>query len=148
MRHNTTSVWIEAPKTNPDLTKCSKEHSGIRTAFHRQDKNSHVCKVSISVGLSHPFSPVVELDLKSPNRGALSSQKLNITRVIFPSLGRPPRHGQHVSYTKAVNGNLASAGDFTFFGAVVQSHVLGHVSSCKLNREPYLSSSSPGAPPG
>ena len=93
MCYNTTRARLEAPKTNPDLMKRTKERSGNRTAFHWQNKNSHVCEVSISVGLSHPFSPIVELDLKSTNRRALSSQELDITIVIPPFLRRSPRHG-------------------------------------------------------
>jgi len=93
MRYNTTRAGFEAPKTNANLMKCTKERSGDCTDFHWQNKNSYVCEVSISMGLSHPFSPIVELDLKRTNRRSLSLQKLDSTIVVAPFLRRSPRHG-------------------------------------------------------
>lgn len=139
MGDNLTRKWIESPQTDADLAE-SVDVGHCRGAFsRRQNEYCHVCKIPISVGLSHALAPTVQFNLKCSHGWFGCLKKGTHTPIGSRTGGVLPRNGEQVGYTKSIDCNLASAGELPLICSVMEIDVLCQVLPRKLKRETCFS---------
>ncbi len=139
MRDDAVCSGIKSPKANVNLLESYEIFCCDFAFIYGQDKNRDMCKIAISMCLSHAFSPVVKFYLKGTHSRSNDSQEFINPKGGFIPFAGCPGYCHQICNTKSIDCYLPCTCDLFFGCPMVNYAVLFEIGLGKLDSKTCLS---------